>query len=150
MKLKIISERMIKPDTAYQTSSQTVTRPEQLIVRWSTIEKTKDQGTGKFYKGIGASENVDKITEWLGGSKGDDGKEFTGLFIFEFDEEGRVVSHTIEHVQHGGNWERGVGAKVVGLTDWLLGGMKKRGDEGPACPAFSTQDRLDCTKGIVR
>ena len=152
MKLNIISERMIKPDTVYQPSSQTATRPEQLIVRWSTIGKTKDQGTGRFYKGIGASENVDKITEWLGGGKGeDDGKEFTGLFIFEFDAEGRVASHTIEHVQHGDNWEKGVGAKVVGLTDWLLGGMKKRGDEGSSpCPAFSAQEQVDCRKGIVR
>jgi hypothetical protein len=106
------------------------------MVRWRTVGKTKNKGTGAFYKGIGASDNVDKITEWLGGGKGeDDGAEFTGLFIFEFDEQGRVVSHTIEHVQEGGNWERGVGAKVVGLTDWLLGGMK-RGDPGTSCPAF--------------
>jgi hypothetical protein len=60
-------------------------------------------------------------------------REFTGLFIFEFDREGRILSHTIEHVQESGQWERGVGAKVVGLTDWLLGGM--RGGEEP-CPAF--------------
>lgn len=84
---------------------------------------------------------MDKITEWLGGGKGeDDSKEFTGLFIFEFDEEGRVVRHTIEHVQEGGNWENGVGAKVVGLTDWLLGGMKKNGDGGAPCPAFWQED----------
>ena len=89
-----------------------------------------------FYKGIGASGGVDKITEWLGGGKGEnDSKEFCGLFIFEFDEEGRVVSHTIEHVQEGGNWERGVGARVVGLTDWLLGGMKNGRGEGTPAPA---------------
>jgi len=73
------------------------------------------------------SSPTDKITEFLGGGKGeDDKKEFTGLFIFEFDEEGRIATHTIEHVQEGGNWENGVGAKVVGLTDWLLGGIKGR------------------------
>ncbi|KAF5874469.1 uncharacterized protein Bfra_004478 [Botrytis fragariae] len=131
VKLEILSERMS------QSSSRGSTR-EQLIVRWKTIGKTKNKGTGGFYKGIGARENVDKITEWLGGGSGeDDSKEFTGLFLFEFDEEGRIWSHTIEHVQEGGNWERGVGAKVVGLTDWLLGGMKNgRGDEGAPCPAF--------------
>lgn len=99
---------------------------------------------GGFYTGIGASEQVDKITEFLGGGKGeDDSKEFTGLFIFEFDEEGRIVSHTIEHVQEGGNWERGVGAKVVGLTDWLLGGLKGKGEEGVggACPAFWGEEK---------
>ncbi|THV49345.1 hypothetical protein BGAL_0199g00040 [Botrytis galanthina] len=131
VKLEILSERMS------QSSSRGSAR-EQLIVRWKTIGKTKNKGTGGFYKGIGARENVDKITEWLGGGSGeDDSKEFTGLFLFEFDEEGRIWSHTIEHVQEGGNWERGVGAKVVGLTDWLLGGMKNgRGDEGAPCPAF--------------
>lgn len=129
VKLEILSERMVKPTTP---------GGEQLIVRWRTIGKTKNRGTGAAYKGIGASGNVDKITEWLGGGKGeDDSKEFTGLFIFEFDEVGRVVSHTIEHVQEGGNWEKGVGARVVGLTDWLLGGMRNgRGDTGSPCPAF--------------
>lgn len=118
------------------TLSTVPARSEQLIVRWKTIGKTKNRGTGGFYKGISASENVDKITEWLGGGKGEnDSKEFCGLFIFEFDEEGRIVSHTIEHVQEGGNWEKGVGAKVVGLTDWLLGGMKNGRGEGTPSPA---------------
>lgn len=137
VKLEILSERMVK----HRRNSSASSRPEQLIVRWKTIGKTRGKGTGAFYKGIGGSENVDKITEWLGGGKGeDDSKEFTGLFIFEFDEEGRVVSHTIEHAQEGGNWERGVGARVVGLTDWLLGGMKKKGNEGSPCPAFWVDD----------
>lgn len=65
---------------------------------------------------------------------GSSNKEFTGLFIFDFDSEGRILSHTIEHVQEGGQWEKGVGAKVVGLTDWLLGGIK--GGDAP-CPAFA-------------
>ena len=42
---------------------------------------------------------------------------------------------SIEHAQVGGQWEKGVGARVVGLTDWLLGGMKKD-EEGTPCPAF--------------
>ncbi|KAG9235023.1 hypothetical protein BJ875DRAFT_542477 [Amylocarpus encephaloides] len=137
VELKILSERMVK--------SAASARSEQLIVRWSTIGKTRGKGTGGFYKGIGAKDSVDKITYWLGGGKGeDDSKEFTGLFIFEFDEEGRVVSHTIEHVQEGGNWDKGVGARVVGLTDWLLGTLKKngQGNEGAPCPAFWTEQEL--------
>lgn len=137
MKLEILSERMVK---ACSPTAAALSRAEQLIVRWRTIGKTKGQGTGGLYRGIGARDNVDKITEWLGGGKGeDDRKEFTGLFIFEFDGEGRVVSHTIEHVQVGGNWEKGVGARVVGLTDWLLGGLRNgngSGEHGTPCPAF--------------
>ncbi|PBP23938.1 hypothetical protein BUE80_DR005083 [Diplocarpon rosae] len=141
VRLTILSERMVKPTLNARSSS--LTRQEQLIVRWRTVGKTKGKGIGAFYKGIGARERVDKITEWLGGGKGeDDSKEFTGLFIFEFDEEGRILSHTIEHVQEGGNWEQGVGARVVGLTDWLLGGMRKgREDEGAPCPACCENER---------
>ena len=73
---------------------------------------------GALYRGIGASEQVDKITEWLGGDARDD-EEFCGLFIFEFDEEGRIVTHTIEHAEEGGSWDRA--SRVVSVTEWLLG-----------------------------
>ena len=80
---------MIKSNS--NARSPSLNRQEQLIVRWRTVGKTKGKGTGAFYKGIGGRESVDKITEWLGGGKGeDDSKEFTGLFIFEFDEEGNI------------------------------------------------------------
>lgn len=71
---------------------------------------------------------MDKITEFLGGDVRDD-EEFTGLFVFEFDEEGRVRRHTIEHVQQGGNWEKMT--RVVSVTDWLLGLAKGRGRAEP-------------------
>lgn len=83
--------------------------------------------------------------EFLGGGKGeedkgeDDKKEFTGLFIFDFDEEGRIASHTIEHVERGGRWGNGVGAKVVGLTDWLLGGLRGRGEGASGIPALMSR-----------
>lgn len=138
MKLDILSERIIRN----QSSSHPQYRPEKLIVRWQTSGKTKNKGVGGLYQGSNYSSPSDKITEFLGGGKGEDDKrEFTGLFIFEFDEEGRIVTHTIEHVQEGGNWENGVGAKVVGLTDWLLGGLKGRGDTGAPCPAYWAPDR---------
>lgn len=114
LKLEILSERMVKQPLHFSPKRQGAIG-EQLVVRWRTIGKTKGWGLAPK----------------------DESKEFTGLFIFEFDNEGRVLSHTIEHVQEGGDWENGVGAKVVGLTDWLLGGMKggREGDNTP-CPAF--------------
>ncbi|KAL4986641.1 hypothetical protein BDW68DRAFT_162748 [Aspergillus falconensis] len=57
--------------------------------------------------------------------------QFTGLFIFSFDEEGRVLTQTIEHAEDAGGWERT--AKFVTLTDWLIG--KARGSLDAPQPA---------------
>lgn len=146
VKLEIISQRVSKSHSPYSSPIlASSSAPERLVVKWRTVGKTKHKGVGGFYQGIGARERVDKITEWLGGGRGEDDKhEFTGLFFFEFDHEGRIVSHTIEHAQEGGNWEKGVGAKVVGLTDWLLGGMKNgNGAPCPACCAPQEDQRQD-------
>ncbi|KAI9699387.1 MAG: hypothetical protein M1836_002998 [Candelina mexicana] len=120
VRLKILSERLIKNGSAHSTSSL---RPEKLIVRWQTCGKTRGKGMGAFYRGISGSEQVDKITEFLGGDARDD-EEFCGLFIFEFDEEGRIVNHTIEHVDEGGNWDKMT--RVISVTDWLLGKARWR------------------------
>ncbi|KAI9873991.1 MAG: hypothetical protein M1830_010313 [Pleopsidium flavum] len=122
VRLIIQSERMVKNGTTSASASGN----EKLIVRWKTCGKTKGKGMGALYRGIGASEQVDKITEWLGGDARDD-EEFCGLFIFEFDEDGRVVTHTIEHANEGENWDRM--ARVVSVTDWLLGKAKRRKEE---------------------
>ena len=120
VKLSILSERMVKNgSSSYRGSSRVGS--ERLIVRWKTCGKTKGKGMGALYRGIGASEQVDKITEWLGGDARDD-EEFCGLFIFEFDEEGRILTHTIEHAEEGGSWDKT--SKVISVTDWLLGRAK--------------------------
>lgn len=54
-------------------------------------------------------------------------EQFTGLFIFSFDEEGRILTHTIEHADEANGWDRT--AKFVTLTDWLIG--KARGSIDP-------------------
>ena len=103
---------------------------EKLIVRWRTCGKTKGLGTGAGYKGIGARQTVDKITAWLGGDEKRDDAEFCGKFIFEFDEEGRILVHVIERAEEGwdpSQWENGFG-RVVGLTDWLLGRLGGSGE----------------------
>lgn len=77
---------------------------EKLVVKWKTCGK----------------EAESKVSQILSRNQSEDDKEFVGLFIFEFDEEGRLVTHTIEHVEEGGNWERKT-ARVISVTDWLLG-----------------------------
>jgi hypothetical protein len=119
VKLEILAERMTsEPLTFLPRRAGAV--PEQLVVRWSEKcrKKTDDRSSDPY--GIAKSLR-------LGGGV-DPKKAFTGLFIFDFDKEGRILTHTIEQAQAGGNWEKGVGAKVVGLTDWLLGGIKDPGE----------------------
>jgi Mitochondrial protein up-regulated during meiosis len=107
--------------------SRTGAIPEKLVVRWCSRGKTSDDKADSTASTSSATE---------------EGQGFTGLFIFQFDSEGRILSHTIEHVQEGGAWEKGVGAKFVDLTDRLLGGIKGSGSEGsdtplPACQRFT-------------
>jgi len=120
VQLEILSERMVKQPLTFAPRRQGAVG-EQLVVRWRTIGKSTRWGLN-----------------FGGNGNGDGGKEFTGLFIFEFDHEGRIISHTIEHVDEDGNWEKGVGAKFVGLTDWLLGGMRgpREGGDTPLPTAF--------------
>jgi hypothetical protein len=107
VKLVILSERMVRNGST-ASYSEASSNHEKLIVRWKTCGKTK---------GV-VSDQVSKITEVLGRGKQED-QDFYGLFIFEFDDLGRIIAHTIEHVQEDGNWEKT--AKVISVTDWLLG-----------------------------
>ena len=87
---------------------------ERLIVKWTTCGKTKG-----------------KLSEWVGRDAGDD-EEFCGLFIFEFDEEGRILSHTIEHTEGDFEGRLGLGGRFVSVTDWILERMNGRGKNEPA------------------
>lgn len=127
VKLTIISERIVKGSSGYPVKG--VSRQatdERLIVRWKTCAKPKEKGISAFYRGIGGREQVDKISEWLGRDAKDD-QEFCGLFIFDFDEEGRILTHTIEHADDSRLWDKT--SKVVSITDWLLGRMNGHGRE---------------------
>ena len=145
VKLEILSERMTSQSPLANSVPGYQPRPgagdEQLVVRWRTV------GGGAiltFFKSLSsptakaAKERCEPQRRSVVGTGQavDDPKEFTGLFIFEFDSEGRVLSHTIENVAKGSEWERSVGARFVGLTDWLLGGIKGSGGGGTPMPAF--------------
>ncbi|KAH6657682.1 hypothetical protein BKA67DRAFT_195342 [Truncatella angustata] len=132
LKIEILSERMTTQPLHF-SPQRAGAYPEQLVVKWRTVGKSKENPSL-------TEQGEQKLDESLRGtqSKGAN-KEFTGLFIFEFDKEGKIISHTIEHVDQSGAWEKGVGAKVVHLTDWLLGELRGRQPQG--CPLFqSTND----------
>jgi Mitochondrial protein up-regulated during meiosis len=134
VKLDILSERMVKNGD------------EKLIVRWKTCGKKASNGN----HANGAAH--DKITEWLShlrpGSAEDSGtsdpekdKEFVGLFIFEFDDQGRIASHTIEHADIGENWEAKT-SRMISVTDWLLGrAWGKKGEEGGFALGYARLDQ---------
>ena len=67
-------------------------------------------------------------------------EQFTGLFIFSFDEEGRIASHTIEHADDANGWDRT--SKFITLTDWLIG--KARTSLHPASTGPTTGTGLVC------
>ncbi|KAL1795829.1 hypothetical protein ACET3X_006053 [Alternaria dauci] len=123
VKLEILSERMVKNGA----SSASNVRNEKLIVRWQTCKpEKKDSGQ--------VSDVVEKITSIVAGSKRPH-QQFTGLFKFEFDEEGRILNHIIEHTEEGQHWDRT--AKVISVTDWLLGRAWGRREEVSPSLAFA-------------
>lgn len=110
VKLHIMSERLIKNGGG---SNMAGLRHERLVVKWKTC---------------GNDGQVKKIAEFLTKDKNKT-EEFCGLFIFRFDEEGRIVSHTIEHTDEGGLHDQT--AKVISVTDWLLGRAWGKRDDVP-------------------
>jgi hypothetical protein len=132
VKLKILSERLVKKGGACSPDSS---RHEQLIVKWETCGKSKDRDHGQV------SETFKRMTSISGRSQ-DAHDEFCGLFLFEFDEQGRIVKHTIEHVEESGQSDRP--AKVISVTDWLLGRAWRR-EEGSPSLAFQ-HDLVKSTK----
>lgn len=154
LRLQILSERILPPPAVdssslplglRRTASSGGSSPAatRFIVRWRTQGEMMNKGTGGLYRGISGAESppVDKVTEFLGGAlaKGErDDREFTGIFIFEFDERGRIAKHLIEHVDCGGDMDQL--PRVVTLAEWLM--RMARGDrEEQAVPAFFERER---------
>lgn len=129
MKLKILSERMVKNGC---TSTPAHLRSEKLVVKWETCGKSEKK------ESVHVSDVVEKITSIVAGKRRAN-EEFTGLFLFEFDEQGRIVSHTIEHTEEGRHWEKT--AKVISVTDWLLGRAWGRREEGTPSLAYARCER---------
>ncbi|KAJ5775993.1 uncharacterized protein N7511_001004 [Penicillium nucicola] len=154
VRLQILSERIVRSGTLLdplRNGEHHDCGDERLIVRWKTEPRTD---SGPFHSpstsskaSSTAAQNAASLQEshlsastkstnkglsvLLGGEepifKLSKEEQFTGLFIFSFDEEGRILTHTIEHADEADGWERT--AKFVTLTDWLIG--KARGSLDP-------------------
>ncbi|KAL8773904.1 MAG: hypothetical protein Q9209_001334 [Squamulea sp. 1 TL-2023] len=143
VKIIITSERIIKcgplvhSDSFPSSTAPPKSQNERLIVRWKTSSSRSESdnpssagNTKALYRGIGPREQVNRFMEWLSNptSIGKQ-EEFCGLFIFEFDEEGRILTHTIEHAEESGSAEKA--SRVVNLTDWLIGRARARREKTP-------------------
>lgn len=145
VKLDILSEKMVKSGGG-SLHSACRTGDEKLVVKWKTSSKKKrppmqlNLTLASLYYDPTA-DPVDKLRAYSSSSPRNDGErpqteprpaddEFTGLFIFEFDGEGRIKKHVIEHAEEGGNWENAT--RVISVTDWLLGNLtgRRRAEEG--------------------
>lgn len=152
VKLIIISERVVKngspPATPHSAAKDS---DEKLVVRWKTCGKSKGRGLDTLFKGLygrdGTQVSSPQMPELLD-EEGDEKTEFSGLFVFEFDKEGRIVSHTIEHSQQGGNWEKMT--RVATVTDWLLGRAKWRQKEPELALGFCEAHDNDPRKRLQR
>ena len=134
LKLEVLSERMTT-QPLYFSPRREGAYGEQLVVKWRLADKHKTKANPSL-----AEQGEHKLDNALSGTPSPGEKRgFTGLFIFEFDKEGRIISHTIEHVDQTGDWESGMGAKVVHLTDWLLGNIRGRTPQG-ACHMMHRRD----------
>lgn len=100
---------------------------ERLIVKWRTSSKSDEEARGA------------KEIKIQGGTTAVDDGEFFGLFLFEFDEKGRVKTHTIENADE--NLGSDHTSSVITVTEWLLRKAKWQ-DEAPGglawqCGRFS-------------
>ena len=123
--------------------------PEKFVVRWKTCRQAKGEMTDYIQKAMSilGRETDSQMTQ--AGSGESERREFHGIFVFEFDQDGKILAHTIEHVQEGSNYERT--AKAISLADWLLGLARRKGqEEVPGLAYFLGSGSKDRRKGDAR
>lgn len=104
------------PNSTAQAQTQEQAPAQQSHLSKSSAKNGTNRGLSVL---LGGEEPIFKLSKE---------EQFTGLFVFSFDEEGRILSHTIEHADESHGWDRT--PKFVTLTDWLIG--KARGSLDPA------------------
>jgi Mitochondrial protein up-regulated during meiosis len=131
-------------------------------VRWRT-ETRGNGGSSDSAAASAAAANSNAginrgLSKLLGGDKPifnlNKGDEFSGMFVFTFDSEGRIATHTIEHADESNGTDRT--SRVVTLTDWLLGRAKWRRKEEEMIPGLAmnlrvcreewTREKIDTTR----
>ncbi|RAH64263.1 uncharacterized protein BO66DRAFT_244943 [Aspergillus aculeatinus CBS 121060] len=163
---RIVRAGTVLDPARYASGEQPDDSDERLVVRWRTEPRSENHHHGQQQQpsftanprptttttasassspapGTGPSQTGTNkgLSVLLGGDapifKLSKEEQFTGLFIFSFDEEGRIASHTIEHADDACGWERT--PKFVTLADWLIGKARESLDPSPAEPGLAFQ-----------
>ena len=142
-KLQIVSEKIVRTGfiTAPQPDDSNGLGEEKLVVRWKTEKRKNGQSTSHedAAHSTAANGNINRgLSALLGGDRplfNGPNSEFTGIFIFSFDKDGRIATHTIEHADENNGFDRT--SKVVTLTDWLLGKARGRREEEGLVPGLA-------------
>ena len=148
VKLQIMSERVVRTgfDFTIPEDAAENTGDEKLVVRWKTESKASNGSPPTNSSSTSSSSSTNNMNRGLSSLLGGDQpflrlsrdptqSPFSGLFIFCFDEEGRIVSHTIEHADEANGYDRT--ARVVSLTDWLIGKARGRQAEADLEPSLA-------------
>jgi Mitochondrial protein up-regulated during meiosis len=142
-KLQIVSEKIVRSGfvSIPQPDGSNVLSEEKLVVRWKTEKRKNGQAATDAARSTSVNDNggINRgLSALLGGDRplfqlSD--SEFTGLFIFSFDNDGRILTHTIEHADENNGFDRT--SKMVTLTDWLLGKARGRQEEEALVPGLA-------------
>ncbi|KAI5302714.1 hypothetical protein KEM56_000422 [Ascosphaera pollenicola] len=163
VRIIITSKRMVKESSSSsESASINPAGHNKLIVRWRTEgihdvtsssrrtegDAMKDRNRGSdgdsalSHSSAGTNRGLSAL---LGGDAPifqlRNEEQFTGLFVFSFDENGRISNLTIEHAEDSNYREQP--ARMVSLTDWLLGKPDIGVNNAPS-PAMSV---APCRKG---
>ncbi|KAF8441220.1 hypothetical protein BGX38DRAFT_821337 [Terfezia claveryi] len=107
-KLEILAARVVKP----------CDRGEELRVRWRAVPSSSSTPSTK----VPDPPTHPNLFKSDSNGNGDTEKGFSGLFIFTFDDKGRILSHTIEHADRG--WNRGEEESGYSFLGWKKGGRR--------------------------
>lgn len=151
VQIQVLRERMVHEPHHSSTEIQhddLLNGQEKLIVCWKTkyrsmIPKKMDGDAGTGFDRSHSSQEANRgLSVLLGGDapifKLAKEEQFTGLFIFTFDNRGKILKHTIEHAEKNSGHEKT--PTVVSITDWLLRKSRLRPHPGNSpMPAFNPQ-----------
>ncbi|KAK6521160.1 hypothetical protein TWF506_001390 [Arthrobotrys conoides] len=157
VRLEILSIRMVKggnPVENEDDGSQNVTG-ERMIVKWRASGSPNGHGNGNGNGDTQPSASTTTSNTPQSSNPTESKKEdplsavanslpkftlagdFCGLFIFEFDDKGRIKTHIIEDVEEDRDEAVQQHSKVITLTEWLLKKAKSSLEEKSQVPGLA-------------